>query len=193
MNHQLEIILLNEGQTAQLKCRFVSPTQENIWKFSDESSNIEFYQNNSILKINSIRPKQSGSFECLSLASNGTYLKTYNLVVNLLDDPNRRVNLVKSAQNGSVLLNCSSWFHEKFNNKKIKYIVQWKLNNKDIIVDDIKYEFANRHKTILKVNYLTINETNDEYSCLFDSNMISSYKLFVGGNYNQFELFKFLN
>lgn len=121
------------------------------------------------------------------MVNNESYLKTYNLVVGAQDDPNKIVHLVKAVQSSSVILNCSSWFDEKFNNKKIKYIVQWKLNNKDLLVDDLKHEFVNRHKTILKVNHLTINETNDEYVCLFDSNLISNYKLFVGG------IFYFLN
>ena len=184
LNHHSEILIVNETQTVELRCRNHSQSsQENIWTYKD-NSNIEFIQSNTILKINKIYLNQTGSFDCLSVTNNGNYLTTYNLIVNSNESSKHITKLnLKSSVNKSIVLDCSTWFetNKQFENKKIKYFPQWKLNGSDFNSNDLKYDFQNRHKTILKINNLTLNETNDEYTCLFDMKIISIFKLSIGG------------
>ncbi len=174
-NHQTEFIKINEQETIELKCGNHSLLQENIWTFS-EHVNIEFKQNNALLKIRNIYPSQSGLYECLSITNEGNFLLIYNLSVN-------SNHVVKSLQGTSAILDCSRWLleYDGLKNKQTKNPLQWKLNGKELLIEDSKYEFLNKFNTILKINNLSESNNDQEYSCLCDTNVLFTFKLAVGG------------
>ena len=170
---------INELETVELNCTNRSFLQENIWTFK-ENLNIEFKQNNAILKINAINLNQSGIYECLSVTNNGNYLTTYNLFVNLT----YQNSIKKLVQGKSVILDCDNILEKDiFKMEKTNKFVRWTLNGLDLITDNIKRKFLNKDTTSLTIYNLSLNETKDVYSCFFDSKLIISFTLLIGGDY----------
>ncbi len=177
-NHKIESLNINELETIELTCTNHSFLQENIWTFN-ENLNIEFKQNNAILKINALNLNQSGIYECLSVTNDGNYLTTYNLFVNLT----YQNSIKKLVQGKSVILDCDNILDtDTFKMEKNNKFVRWTLNGLDLITDNIKRTFLDKEKTSLTIYNLSLNETKDIYSCFFDSKLIISYTLLIGGD-----------
>ena len=197
-----ETLLADEFETVILGCKIPSDSSllETYWVYNkslriDKASlKFDLSEDKVTLNIKQITAADSGDYQCFTKTTKlHNYLTEYLIIVN--PKPiNVQLNTqnVRSVQNKSVILDCTWWFTDStmlFNKNIDKNLIEWKLNESIIIGENTdlpfkKYEFLDNSNTLLLINNLTLEETNDLYTCSFriDHHLIkkSIFNLFVG-------------